>query len=138
MNKKIFSLGFLVAILFAITAFPTGNSYPTGIENPDLVVNGCTCHSTGPMDPDVIINLTNLPEIYNSSKVYTLTLKISGGPDALADGNQGGFFIQATYGTLESTDNTTQIPEGKTHLTHNEFGNNFREWSFNWTGCIRF
>ena len=58
MNKKILSLGFLVAILLAVTAFPTGNSLPTGIEDPNMVANGCTCHTTGPMSSDVIINLT--------------------------------------------------------------------------------
>tara|TARA_B100001079_G_scaffold154381_1_gene132308 strand:- start:398 stop:2635 length:2238 start_codon:yes stop_codon:yes gene_type:complete len=131
-SLKILSLGFLMSILLAISAFPTGDSYPTGITDDNLVKNGCTCHSTGPMDSNVIINLTNLPEIYNSSKVYTLTLKISGGPDALTDGNQGGFFIQTNYGTLESIDNNTWVPEGETHLTHNEEGNNYREWSFNW------
>jgi len=133
MNKKILSLGFLVAILLAVTAFPTGNSLPTGIEDPNMVANGCTCHTTGPMSSDVVINLTTLPEKYNASQVYTFTLIISGGTEPTEDANQGGFFISASYGTLNSTDNTTQKPEGETHLTHNEFGNNFREWSFNWT-----
>ena len=45
MNKKTLSLGFLVAILLAVTAFPTGNSLPTGIEDPNMVQNGC-CKST--------------------------------------------------------------------------------------------
>ncbi len=74
-----------------------------------------------------------MPENYNVSQVYTFTLKISGGPEPLEGGNQGGFFIAASYGTLESVDNTTQVPEGQTHLTHNAYGNGQREWSFNWT-----
>ena len=85
------------------------------------------------MASDVVINLTELPENYNVSQVYTFTLKISGGPEPLEGGNQGGFFIAASYGTLESVDNTTQVPEGQTHLTHNAYGNGQREWSFNWT-----
>ena len=133
MNKKTLSLGFIIAIVFAVTAFPTGNSLPTGIADPNMVANGCTCHTDGIMASDVVINLTELPENYNVSQVYTFTLKISGGPEPLEGGNQGGFFIAASYGTLESVDNTTQVPEGQTHLTHNAYGNGQREWSFNWT-----
>ena len=133
MNKKTLSLGFIIAIVFAVTAFPTANSVPTGIADPNMVANGCTCHTDGIMASDVVINLTELPENYNVSQVYTLTLKISGGPEPLEGGNQGGFFIAASYGTLESVDNTTQVPEGQTHLTHNAYGNGQREWSFNWT-----
>ena len=133
MNKKTLSLGFIIAIVFAVTAFPTANSVPTGIADPNMVANGCTCHTDGIMASDVVINLTELPENYNVSQVYTFTLKISGGPEPLEGGNQGGFFIAASYGTLESVDNTTQVPEGQTHLTHNSYGNGQREWSFNWT-----
>ena len=133
MNKKTLSLGFIIAIVFAVTAFPTANSVPTGIADPNMVANGCTCHTDGIMASDVVINLTELPENYNVSQVYTFTLKISGGPEPLEGGNQGGFFIAASYGTLESVDNTTQVPEGQTHLTHNAYGNGQREWSFKWT-----
>ena len=133
MNKKTLSLGFIIAIVFAVTAFPTANSVPTGIADPNMVANGCTCHTDGIMASDVVINLTELPENYNVSQVYTFTLKISGGPEPLEGGNQGGFFIAASYGTLESVDNTTQVPEGQTHLTHNAYGNGQREWSFSWT-----
>ena len=98
-SLKILSLGFIMSILLAVSTLPTGDSIPTGITDDDMVANGCTCHTTGPMDPNVAINLSNLPEKYNSSQVYTLTLNISGGPDALAGANQGGFFIQANYGT---------------------------------------
>ena len=133
MNKKTLSLGFIIAIVFAVTAFPTANSVPTGIADPNMVANGCTCHTDGIMASDVVINLTELPENYNVSQVYTFTLKISGGPEPLEGGNQGGFFIAASYGTLESVDNTTQVPEGQAHLTHNAYGNGQREWSFSWT-----
>ena len=133
MNKKTLSLGFIIAIVFAVTAFPTANSVPTGIADPNMVANGCTCHTDGIMASDVVINLTELSENYNVSQVYTFTLKISGGPEPLDGGNQGGFFIAASYGTLESVDNTTQVPEGQTHLTHNAYGNGQRELSFNWT-----
>ena len=132
---KILSLGFIMSILLAVSTLPTGDSLPTGITDDQMVAQGCTCHTTGPMDSNVAINLSNLPERYNSSQTYTLTLNISGGPDALEGGNQGGFFIQANYGTLESIDDNTWMPDpaNETHLTHTEDGNNYREWSFNWT-----
>ena len=133
MNKKTLSLGFIIAIVFAVTAFPTANSVPTGIADPNMVANGCTCHTDGIMASDVVINLTELPENYNVSQVYTFTLKISGGPEPLEGGNQGGFYNAVSYGTHESVDNTTQDPEGQAHLTQNAYGNGQREWSFNWT-----
>ena len=102
MNKRILSIGFIVAIIFAVTAFPTGNGLPTGIGNENQVVNGCTCH-TGGENGNVAIILQDLPEIYNVSKNYTLTLNISGGPPE-AEWNKGGFFIQASHGTLHSID----------------------------------
>jgi len=134
-SMKILSLGFIMSILLAVSTLPTGDSLPTGITDDQMVAQGCTCHTTGPMDSNVAINLSNLPERYNSSQTYTLTLNISGGPDALEGGNQGGFFIQANYGTLESIDDNTWMPDpaNETHLTHTEDGNNYREWSFNWT-----
>ena len=70
MNKRILSIGFIVAIIFAVTAFPTGNGLPTGIGNENQVVNGCTCH-TGGENGNVAIIIQDLPEIYNVSKNYT-------------------------------------------------------------------
>ena len=55
MNKKTLSLGFIIAIVFAVTAFPTANSVPTGIADPNMVANGCTCHTDGIMASNVVI-----------------------------------------------------------------------------------
>ena len=133
-SLKILSLGLIMSILLVVSSLPTGDSLPTGIVDDNQVANGCSCHGADP-NTGVTINLSNLPERYNSSQTYTLTLNISGGPDALEGGNQGGFFIQANYGTLESIDDNTWMPDpaNETHLTHTEDGNNYREWSFNWT-----
>ena len=68
MNKRILSIGFIVAIIFAVTAFPTGNGLPTGIGNENQVVNGCTCH-TGGENGNVAIILQDL----HSVRVITLT-----------------------------------------------------------------
>ena len=134
---KILSVGFLISMLIAITAFPTANTQPTGIDAgmADMVeANGCSCHGVNP-DSGVEITLSGLPPngTFNVSEVYTLTLSITGGPAAMEGGNQGGFFITVSQGTLTSLDDNVWKPEGKTHLTHTEDGNNFREWTFNWT-----
>ena len=90
---KILSVGFLVSMLIAVTAFPTANTQPTGIDAgiADMVeANGCSCHGVNP-DSGVGITLSGLPNgTFNVSEVYTLTLSITGGPDAMEGGNQGG------------------------------------------------
>ncbi|MFL2944554.1 MAG: choice-of-anchor V domain-containing protein, partial [Candidatus Poseidoniales archaeon] len=140
-NLKKLSIGFLVAILVAITAFPTGNSLPTGITDEDttnklIAADGCYCHNTNPIaTSSVIVNLT-LPANFTSGETYTIILNISGGPNDLAEGdNRGGFFITASDGELSPVANDTRVqkPYGLTHLTHTAEGNDYREWSFEWT-----
>ena len=140
MNLRKLSIGFLLAILVAITAFPPGNGLPTGITDQNttdtVIANGCTCHNTNTeATSSVIVNLT-LPENFTSGENYTLILNISGGPNDLADGeNRGGFFVTASDGELSPTVNDTlvQKPFGFTHLTHTVDGNDYREWTFEWT-----
>jgi len=139
-NLKKLSIGFLIAILVAITAFPTGNGLPTGITDQKttetVIANGCTCHNTDTQATNsVIVNLT-LPGNFTSGETYTLILNLSGGPNELSDGeNRGGFFITASNGELSPIANDTlvQKPFGLTHLTHTVEGNDYREWTFEWT-----
>ncbi|HIF36836.1 MAG TPA: hypothetical protein EYQ70_00175, partial [Marine Group III euryarchaeote] len=81
MNLRKLSIGFLIAILVAISAFPTGNGLPTGITDQNttdtVIANGCTCHNTNTeATSSVIVNLT-LPENFTSGETYTLILNIS-------------------------------------------------------------
>tara|TARA_B110000881_G_scaffold60367_1_gene51862 strand:- start:8843 stop:11107 length:2265 start_codon:yes stop_codon:yes gene_type:complete len=139
-NLKKLSIGFLIAILVAITAFPTGNGLPTGITDQKttetVIANGCTCHNTDTQATNsVIVNLT-LPGNFTSGETYTLILNLSGGPNELSDGeNRGGFFITASDGELSpiANDSLVQKPFGLTHLTHTVEGNDYREWTFEWT-----
>ncbi len=139
-NLRKLSIGFLVAILIAISAFPTANSLPTGITDENttnaVIANGCNCHNTNTeATASVIVNLT-LPENFTSGETYTLTLNISGGPNDLINGdNRGGFFVMASDGELSPIANDTHVqrPFGLTHLTHTAEGNNYREWNFEWT-----
>ena len=139
-NLRKLSIGFLIAILVAISAFPTGNGLPTGITSTSttdtVIANGCTCHNTNQeATSSVIVNLS-LPTNFTSGETYTIVLNISGGPNDLSDGeNQGGFFVTASDGELTPIANDTfvQKPFGFTHLTHTVEGNDYREWTFEWT-----
>ena len=136
-NLKILSVGFLISILVAISAFPTGDGVPSGITDPttsSVEANGCYCHNED-VTTSVNIELT-LPENFTAGGTYTLTLNISGGPnDDVKGENYGGFFIKATHGVLEPLENDTSVqkPFGETHLTHSTEGNDYREWNFSWT-----
>ena len=72
---KILSVGFLVSMLIAVTAFPTANTQPTGID-PTITemveANGCGCHDTNPSS-GVSITLSGLPDgNFNVSQVCLL------------------------------------------------------------------
>ena len=135
---KILSVGFLVSILFAVSAFPTGDSVSSGITGSTTSIvdatEGCTCH-TSDATPGVIIAL-NLPDNFTAGETYTLTLNFSGGPNDASEGdNRGGFFIRASHGILAPIENDTHVqkPSGESHLTHTPEGNDYREWNFTWT-----
>ena len=94
-SLKILSVGFLISILVAISAFPTSNGFPTGITDPNtstVEANGCNCHNP---DPTTSVNVElSLPENFTAGGVFTLTLNISGGPnDEISGDNYGGFFV---------------------------------------------
>ena len=82
MNRiKILGIGILLSIIFAVTAVPTGETNPGGIQpNISSLVeaNGCSCHNIGDGDMNnpnsaVVLNLT-MPENFSASETYTLTL----------------------------------------------------------------
>ena len=141
-SLKSLSIGFVISILVAASAFPSGETSPNGIEpgiqESNVIANGCSCHNIGDGEmnnpnSDIILNLT-LPSNFTAGENYTLTLNVSGGPNENSvNENKGGFFIKASTGELTPIDDNVKKPEGSTYLTHNEAGNDFREWSFNWT-----
>ena len=140
-NLKILSVGFLISILVAITAFPTSYGIPSGITDPNtssVEANGCYCHNSEPTS-GVNVELT-LPQNFTAGGTYILKLNISGGPnDGVKGDNYGGFFVKATHGILEPLKNDTSVqkPFGETHLTHTTEGNDYREWNFSWTAPER-
>ena len=150
MNRtKILSLGIIATIIFALSALPTGETTPNGIDSSisSLVEkNGCSCHDKGGggnQDSNIILNLT-MPDNFTAGETYTLILNMSGGPNDVAPmlkgPNMGGFMLKASTGTLTPIDGNVWKPEDSNYLTHTGGalgqagdGNNQREWKFNWT-----
>lgn len=116
-------LGLLLLVGSSITQV---SAKPTGISN---VQFGCTCHS-GSATEGVAITLDGVPDNYNAGETMTLTIIITGGPEASGE-NHGGFNLDASAGTLSPFDNTSQLMDGE--MTHTEFGNDQRTWQVNWT-----
>lgn len=116
-------LGLLLLVGSSITQV---SARPTGISN---VQFGCTCHS-GSATEGVVITLDGVPDNYTAGETMTLTITITGGPEAGGE-NHGGFNLDASAGTLAPFDNTSQLMDGE--MTHTEFGNDQRTWQVNWT-----
>ena len=151
LRSKLIGLGILLSIIFAVTAVPTGETNPGGIDpsiSTLVEANGCSCHNIGDGDMNnpnsaVILNLT-MPSNFSAGETYTLVLNISGGPNDIAPmengPNMGGFMLKVSTGTLTPIDDNVWKPEDSSYLTHtggeegqSGDGNNLREWSFNWT-----
>ena len=91
LRSKAIGIGILLSIIFAVTAVPTGETNPGGIEpsiSTLVEANGCSCHNVGDGDmnnpnSEVILNLT-MPSNFTAGETYTLILNISGGPNDIA------------------------------------------------------
>ena len=104
-RAKLLSFGIIVTIIFALSAIPTGETSPNGIDpsiSSLVEANGCSCHNVGDAqspNSNVILNLT-MPNNFTAGETYTLTLNITGGPNDIApmvEGpNMGGFMLKAS------------------------------------------
>ena len=90
----------------AMLAAPSAISAPGGISG-NSVAQGCTCHALTPSD-SVEVSLSGVPESYNYSESYNLTISFSGGP------------------TSPSNINANEVG-------HTEAGNDQTEWAVVWT-----
>ena len=112
----------LLVLLLSLAIISQVEAYPTGIgDNGD---NGCVCH--GGYSEKTNVTLIGLPDVYNSSQSYNLTLKIESNLEA--NNPQGGFRILISHG--EITGDVQELEGGYTHSSSN---NNQRAWEFNWT-----
>ena len=121
----------VVAILaMAMVILPSVTSLPTGVDY-GLVQDGCNCHSAAASD-SVTASIDGVPESYNKSETYTLTVSFTGGPGTEGNENVGGFNLWTSAGTLTSLDSSTQLNSPQ-DATHAEEGNNQRSWTLEWT-----
>ena len=112
----------LLVLLLTLAIISQVEALPTGIG--DVGDNGCVCH--GASTEETKVNLFGLPDVYNSSQTYNLTLTIESTVEA--NDPQGGFRILISHG--EITGDVQELEEGYTHSSSN---NNQRTWEFNWT-----
>ncbi len=118
-----FTLIFVGALLNSASVF----SYPGGVK--DLSQLGCSpCHGGDP-STNTTVTIYGLPLFYEPGMDYALTVEVV---STDVPGNDGGFDLSVTGGTLVVTDTTsTQLMNGD--LTQTDFGWNQRSWPFNWT-----
>ncbi|MEE2625581.1 MAG: cbb3-type cytochrome c oxidase subunit I, partial [Candidatus Thermoplasmatota archaeon] len=125
------SIGALMILLLAAAMLvaPSASSLPTGISG--VKDSGCNCHGATP-DSSVIASVAGLPESYNYSESYDLTVSFTGGPSAQGNINQGGFHLWVSDGELSVSDATAQL-FGVNEAGHTEAGNDQTSWTVSWT-----
>ena len=112
----------LLVLLLSLAIISQVEALPTGIG--EVGDNGCVCH--GASSEETKVTLLGLPDVYNATQTYNLTLTIES--DVEANGPQGGFRILISHGQI--TGDVQELEEGYTHSSSN---NNQRIWEFNWT-----
>ncbi|MEE3232306.1 MAG: cbb3-type cytochrome c oxidase subunit I, partial [Candidatus Thermoplasmatota archaeon] len=117
-------------IAMAMVILPSATSLPTGVTY-GQVSDGCNCHSAT-ASASVTASIDGVPESYNASETYTLTVSFTGGPGTEGNENVGGFNLLTSAGTLTSLDSSTQLNSPQ-DATHAEEGNNQRSWTLEWT-----
>ena len=120
----------LISLLaIAMIVVPAVTSLPSGISG--VKDTGCNCHGTE-ASPSVTASISGLPEAYNASETYTVTVSFTGGPSVDGNVNLGGFNLWASAGTLASVDSSAQL-WGPSEASHTTEGNDQRSWVLEWT-----
>ena len=115
-------------IVSAMLVIPSTTSQPAGIEG--IGSGGCNCHGASP-DSRVSVALEGVPESYNYSETYNLTISFSGGPTSPENMNQGGFHLYTSHGELGVIDGAAQVWNSN-ELSHTEAGNDQTSWEVTW------
>ena len=124
---------FAVLVLFfvaATLAAPSAQSRPGGASGSGVILQGCICH--GAASDSVVASIDGLPESYNYSEEYEITVSFQGGPSQEGNVNQGGFHLWASEGTLSVNDATAQV-YNQNEAGHTEAGNDQISWTVMWT-----
>ena len=112
----------VIALAILLSLIGNSQALPEGIG--DRADDGCLCH--GGSDDSTTVSLVGLPEMYNSSMEYNLTLTIES-PVELNE-VQGGFRILISQGELIG-EGWQILDEGYTHTTEI---NDRRQWDAVW------
>ena len=115
-------------LALAMVIAPAVTSLPTGISG--IKDSGCNCHGTDPSD-SVVPFIGGLPESYNASETYTVTVSFTGGPGTEGNANLGGFNLWASAGTFTVSDSDVRI-WSPNEVSHSYEGNDQRSWTFDW------
>ena len=118
-----------LVVISAMLALPSAQSLPGGISG--VQQSGCNCHGAVPSD-SVVASIDGLPESYNYSETYDITVSFQGGPSQEGNVNQGGFHLWASQGSLSVNDATAQL-YNENEVGHTEAGNDQVSWTLTWT-----
>jgi len=113
----------LLPFLFLFALVSQSQALPTGIDS--RADDGCLCH--GGADETTVVTLSGLPEQYNSSQEYNITLTIDSPVEE--DAVQGGFRIIISDGEIVG-DGWQLLDNGYTHTSEI---NDRRVWNAAWT-----
>ncbi|MED5159080.1 MAG: choice-of-anchor V domain-containing protein, partial [Candidatus Thermoplasmatota archaeon] len=122
-------LALISLLAIAMIVVPAVTSLPSGISG--VKDTGCNCHGTE-ASPSVTASISGLPEAYNASETYTVTVSFTGGPSVDGNANLGGFNLWASAGTLANVDSSAQL-WGPSEASHTTEGNDQRSWVLEWT-----
>lgn len=94
------------------------------------------CHTPTPvMHPSAKVTLSGLPSAWDPGATYSLTIHISGGPQALpAPQPQGGFTMASNGGQFHIVPGTERLLllNGPTEISYQPEGTLYREWQTAW------
>jgi len=123
--------GLLVTILILVATGTITTAHSEGIHG-DFVKNGCACHGSAPSD-EVTVLIEGLPSVYNASQNYSLSIIITGGPEANGV-NHGGFNLRVGAGTLSknASDDNVLIAQQSLEATHTSAGTRQYVWNVTW------
>tara|TARA_S200000501_G_scaffold104104_1_gene97494 strand:- start:2433 stop:3074 length:642 start_codon:yes stop_codon:yes gene_type:complete len=119
---------FLLIIFCLVVIIPPSDSFPNGVGKEGS--SGCLCH--GGNSDLTYLEIEGLPEKFESSTSYNLTLNIFSEIEiASENSSKGGFRINISHGVI-SFENQSHGSFLEDSWTHTEEGNKFRSWNFTW------
>jgi len=126
--------GLVLLVLATMLYIPASqvNASSHGMEGYSEV--GCTCHGEAPGE-NAMVTIAGIPSVYQAGETYTLTVTLSGGPEAAEQGHQGGFNLKSSAGSLHPVDASTHVMDSG-EITHEHAGANQRSWVVQWEAPV--